>query len=81
MLLPGDGIVTRRSLDAETLSELLGVPSIFTKANENYICEDHNKLAANSQIQDYVISILTGKATPAKEKGVAAAGKNHQEIK
>jgi len=73
MYQPGDGIVTRRSLDAETLSDKLGLPSIFIKANENYICEDHNKLAANSQIQDYVISILTGKAAPAKEKGVAAA--------
>ena len=80
MLRPGDGIVTRRSLDAETLSDKLGLPSVFIKANENYICEDHNKLAANSQIQDYVISILTGTATPAKEKGVAAASKK-QEIK
>jgi len=59
--LPGDGIVTRRSLDAETQSANAGMPSMFAKAPENLICEEHNKLATNKNIQDYIIGILIGK--------------------
>jgi pimeloyl-ACP methyl ester carboxylesterase len=72
MLLPGDGIVSRRSMDAETQSERLGVPSLFAKANENYFCEEHNKLAANTQVQDYIINVLTGKNPGVKLKTIAA---------
>jgi pimeloyl-ACP methyl ester carboxylesterase len=75
MYKPGDGIVTRRSLGAETESEKTGIPPFFSRANETYICEEHNKLATNSQIQDYIIGVLTGKAAaPTQKEKSAAAG-------
>jgi hypothetical protein len=46
MLAPGDGIVTRRSLEA------------FNASEEKIFCEGHNKLAENDQIQDHVIGLL-----------------------
>ena len=48
----GDGVVTQRSLEVE---------SILTRQPVKLVCEDHNKLAANARIQDYIISVLGGK--------------------
>lgn len=54
MIAPGDGIVTKRSLEAADESGI----RTFVTANNKFFCESHNKLAANTQIQDYVIGIL-----------------------
>lgn len=67
MLVPGDGIVTRRSLKAVTASEKAGLPSIIGTTADQLICEEHTKLAANGRIQDQIIGILGGKPLPTKE--------------
>src|ERR1043166_9331522 len=67
MLVPGDGIVTKRSLMATTESEIAGVPSIIGSSADKLICEEHTRLAANDRIQDEIISILSGKAIPAEK--------------
>ena len=59
MLAPGDGTVTKRSLEAG-----LGVK------NEKLFCESHNKLPDNDQIQDYVIGLLKGEPSTAEVKSV-----------
>jgi len=64
---PGDGIVTRRSLEAATESEKAGLRSIIGSTDDQLICEEHNKLAANARIQDQIIGILGGKAMPSKD--------------
>ena len=66
MIVPGDGIVTQRSLEAVTQSKTAGLPSFSGSTTEKLICEEHNKLAANMQIQDYIIGILNGRGTAAK---------------
>ena len=63
---PGDGVVTQRSLQAVTLSEKAGVPSIVGSTTDKFICGDHNKLATESKIQDYIIGVLNGKGTTEK---------------
>ncbi|MFN0277563.1 MAG: lipase/acyltransferase domain-containing protein [Pyrinomonadaceae bacterium] len=56
MLVPGDGIVTKRSLEA------VKVPTA-----EQLICGEHTRLAANIRIQNQILEILGGKPLPAKE--------------
>jgi hypothetical protein len=71
MLAPGDGIVTKRSLEATTESEKARLPSIIGATDEKMICEQHTRLAANGKIQDQIIEILSGKpitANDTKEK-------------
>jgi pimeloyl-ACP methyl ester carboxylesterase len=55
---PGDGVVTRRSFNAETLSQADGVDSILTPASTTWVCEGHNKLPANADVQAKVLAIL-----------------------
>ena len=59
MFVPGDGVVTQRSLSAATVSERVKVQSIFDAKSNRSICGDHNKLAANAKIQEYVIALLS----------------------
>ena len=59
MFTPGDGVVTKRSLSAVTVSERAKVSSIFNGSSTSFICGDHNKLAANSKIQEYIIGLLS----------------------
>ncbi|MFZ1699925.1 MAG: hypothetical protein WBO10_00540 [Pyrinomonadaceae bacterium] len=61
MYAMGDGVVTTRSLEAVTQSKAAGIVSILDGGSGKFICEDHNKLAANSRIQDYIIGVLDGK--------------------
>lgn len=68
MLSPGDGIVTSRSLEAITQSEKAGLASIVGNKSDKFICEDHNKLATNDRIQDYIIGILNGKGSPTDDE-------------
>ena len=60
MYLPGDGVVTSRSLEAMSESEKTGIGSIFKSGPTKFVCDEHYKLAANTQIQDYLIGILEG---------------------
>lgn len=50
----GDGVVTQRSLEVASISKSQPV---------KLVCEDHNKLAANGRIQDYIISVLAAKGS------------------
>ena len=59
MFTPGDGVVTKRSLSAVTVSERAKVSSIFNGSSTSFICGDHNKLAANLKIQEYIIGLLS----------------------
>jgi pimeloyl-ACP methyl ester carboxylesterase len=69
MQSPGDGIVSARSLEAASQAEFLKISSVYAGAPTKFICEDHHKLAANSRIQDYVISVLAGKVATDAEIG------------
>lgn len=63
---PGDGIVPLRSLEAKTQSTRTGVASIYDTQETKLICQDHNKQAANSMIQDYVIRVLAAERSASK---------------
>lgn len=62
MLASGDGIVTKRSLEAATESGRAGVSSILGASSDKLICEQHTRLATNGKIQDQIIGILGGKS-------------------
>ncbi len=64
MQTPGDGVVTQRSLEAVTKSGTVGSQSIVGDASDKFICEEHNRLAVNSKIQDYIIKVLDGRVLP-----------------
>lgn len=68
MTTPGDGVVSTRSLEAMTQSENVGVRSIMDSGAPKYVCEEHNKLAANSRIQDQIIKFLGTKTAIADYK-------------
>ena len=72
---PGDGIVTSRSLEAIAAPQATGVESILKSSPGKFICEDHNKLAGNAKIQDYIIGVLDN----TKVKTVADSDKVHFE--
>lgn len=55
---PGDGVVSYRSLSSATISGKNGLKSIFGADSERSICGDHNRLAANSKIQEFIIDLL-----------------------
>jgi pimeloyl-ACP methyl ester carboxylesterase len=66
----GDGIVSQRSFQAVS-----GVKSDLVTESSEFICEDHNKLAANMQIQDHVIRILKANASVDKTEKIAVKEK------
>ena len=57
----GDNIVTKRSLETDTQSRFAGAVSILESVSSKFVCEDHNKLAANTEVQNYLIELLVGK--------------------
>ena len=57
MLTNGDGVVTKRSLETDTQTRYTGA-SILKPVSSKFICEEHNKLAANADIQNYLMEIL-----------------------
>lgn len=59
MYAPGDGVVTRASLTAATLSTT-GMENILFPAPGVFVCEGHNKLPGNIQIQNDIISLFSG---------------------
>lgn len=56
----GDGVVTQRSLEGIAR---IGAETVLTGQPIKMVCEDHNKLAANGRIQDYIINVLGGKGS------------------
>ena len=58
MLADGDGVVTTRSLESNTQSRFAGVPSILEPTTNKFVCEEHNKLAANDAIQNYLMELF-----------------------
>jgi len=58
---PGDGVVTKRSLTASTLSGADGVESILFPVLTTFVCEGHDSLPGNQEIQDKIIGILSQK--------------------
>jgi pimeloyl-ACP methyl ester carboxylesterase len=67
MYAPGDGLVTRRSLLAETLAENGRRSQIFDTALPiNYalfLCEAHDQLTNNASVQDNFLTALVSEAT------------------
>jgi hypothetical protein len=61
LFAPGDGVVTKRSLTAVTLSASDGVESILFPGTTAFVCEGHNTLPRNIEIQDKIIAILSAK--------------------
>ena len=57
--VPGDGIVTKRSFTAATVSTAAGVESVLAPASSTWICEGHSKLPSNPEVQAKVFSILS----------------------
>lgn len=68
MTAPGDGIVTKRSLEAATDSERAGTPSILGATEDKMICEEHTRLATNGKIQDQIIELFGGKTNLANDR-------------
>ena len=66
MIVPGDGTVSRRSLEASTQAEIAKVESILQPATSKFVCEEHDRLQTNAEVQDYIMSLLTGRALTAK---------------
>lgn len=58
MMQPGDGVVTRRSLLAETRSRAANVESILRPETTKFICAEHNQLGASTEVEDYLIDML-----------------------
>ncbi len=66
MLAPGDGVVTKRSLDTSTLSKIFKLPSLLRPATEKLVCSEHNQLGANADVQRHLIELFGIKFVPAK---------------
>lgn len=63
MYTAGDGTVTKRSFEMTTLAKLAKATSILNPVDTKFICEEHNKLGANPEIQAYLVDLFRGKAT------------------
>lgn len=57
MLADGDGVVTKRSLETDTQSRFAGM-SVLKPVSSKFICEEHNKLAANIDVQSYLMNLF-----------------------
>ncbi len=62
---PGDGTVTRRSFEGATEALVSKVVSFLMPKSSKFVCEEHDRLQLNPEIQDDVITILTGNAPTA----------------
>lgn len=63
MHLPGDGVVTERSLRASTASGEGETRSSIGSRSDAFICGEHYKMATNTRIQEYVIGVLSKPTT------------------
>jgi hypothetical protein len=63
MYAPGDGVVTRSSLTASALAAAEGDKALFPTPGV-FVCESHNKLPGNTDIQNDIISLFSGGKVP-----------------
>ena len=56
---PGDGVVTWRSLEAATVAKAAGSDPIFSPTAVSCVCENHDKLPANVEVQAKLFAILS----------------------
>ena len=66
MMATGDGVVTQRSSEAKTQAGLLRVNSVLNAQSGKYFCDEHNHLAADEDIQNYIVQLLRGANKTAK---------------
>ncbi len=63
----GDGVVTKRSLGAETL-KLAGNNTVLPITSEIFLCEGHSKLVTSLEVQDKLFALLLGDAALKAER-------------
>jgi pimeloyl-ACP methyl ester carboxylesterase len=63
----GDGVVTKRSLAAETLTQA-GNKTILPITSEIFLCEGHAKLITSVEVQDKLFALLLGDAAVKAQK-------------
>lgn len=71
----GDGVVTARSRLAETLKEKPGLTPAIPSSSNFAICEEHDKLPGNVQIQSYILGVLGASGAPAPAPSPSPAQK------
>jgi hypothetical protein len=62
----GDGVVTKRSLTAETLMKNAKI--ILPITSEIFLCEGHTKLVTSVEVQDKLFALLIGEAAAKTQK-------------
>ncbi|MCO5334401.1 MAG: hypothetical protein M9893_10415 [Pyrinomonadaceae bacterium] len=60
MYAEGDGVVTKRSFETWDINDRRGA-SILRPASVMLVCEDHSRLATNSEVQDRLLALFGGK--------------------
>lgn len=70
MFAPGDGVVPKRSLIAETITT--GNKQILPVTSDIFLCEGHTKLVSNAEIQDRIFTLLFGITTAERGMGLPA---------
>jgi heat shock protein HslJ/pimeloyl-ACP methyl ester carboxylesterase len=60
MMGPGDGVVTRRSLEADAQGRIASGTFPMHQSSIKFICEEHNRLAANTEVQNHIMWLLNG---------------------
>ncbi len=73
MMTPGDGVVTRRSLESATKAPMPGKLSAAAMETTIFVCEEHTRLPKNSLMQDHVMAVLGAK--PNMASPYAASGR------
>jgi pimeloyl-ACP methyl ester carboxylesterase len=60
MFAPGDGTVARRSFEASPETPNGSGRSVLMPKSNKFVCEEHDRLQANGDLQNEIITILTG---------------------
>lgn len=68
LFVPGDGTVARRSLEASNGPSVTGSEPVFVPKASKFVCEEHDRLQLNTDIQNDVITILTGREPVVMDK-------------
>ena len=63
----GDGVVTKRSLAAETLTAKAN-KTVLPIASEIYLCEGHTRLVTSVEVQDKLFALLLGETAVKAQK-------------
>jgi len=57
----GDGVVAKNSLTTSSLSAVGELKNILFPTPATYVCEEHNKLPANPDVQSDILALFSGK--------------------